>query len=136
MQQAFLERIDHFLATEETLVEKLNKTQAAIQLSDERKGFLDHLRVLIQSDDLSLMIETEKRIISGDLSRYANSGAMVSSLKKAMEAMQVITRHIALVGSKEKYNIVDKATAWQRTAKQDCHSTRLDRQWQAITPAC
>jgi len=73
MRQVFLEHLDHFLTTEETLVEKLKKTQAAIQLSDERKGFLEHLRKLVQSDDLSLMIETERKIIQGDLSRYANS---------------------------------------------------------------
>jgi len=108
MRQEFLDHLDHLLTTEEALVAELRKTQAATHLSDGRSQLLKHLRTLAQSDDLTLMIEVEKNIIQGDLSRYANSTAMVDSLKKALEGMEVIQHHISLVDSKEKYSIINQ----------------------------
>jgi len=63
------------------------------------------------------MIAVEKKIIEGDLSRYANSAAMVSSLKAALEAMQVIAHHLTLVNSKEKYGIVDQSHSMAKNRK-------------------
>jgi len=117
MQAVFLKQLNHFLSTEESLVQNVAKTQAAIELAGERKRFLVHLRALAQSDDLALIIETEKTILEGDLRRYANSRAMVSSLNTALQAMEVIERHLALVANAETYRIVDQSHSMAKNRK-------------------
>jgi len=117
MRQAFLDDLDRLLTSEELFVDALKNSQVAAQLSAGRKQLLSHLRVLAQSDDLPLMIEAEKKIIQGDLSRYANSAAMASSLKKAMEAMHVIEDHINLVGNKDTYRIIDRGYSMAQNRK-------------------
>jgi len=108
MAQEFLDKLEHLLAAEGTFVETLKKTQAARTLSAGRKDLLEHLRALVHSDDLRLIIAAEKKIIEGDLSRYANSAAMVSSLKAAVEAMDIIERHLELVNDRNQYHIIDQ----------------------------
>jgi len=81
MAQEFLDELERLLAAEESFVETLKKTLAARKLSAGRKDLLEHLRTLAKSNDLTLIIAAEKKIIQGDLSRYANSAAMLSSLK-------------------------------------------------------
>jgi len=117
MAQEFLDRLEYLLTKEETLVGKLKETKAARQLSAGRKKLLKHLRTLRQSDDLALIIATEKKIIQGDLSRYANSAAMVSSLKTALEGMEIIEHHLTLVSDKNKYRIIDQAHRMARNRK-------------------
>jgi len=109
MAQAFLEHLDRLLAAEELLVNELKQTQAARKLSSGRKRLLEHLRRLAQSDDIPLIIATEKAIIRGDLSRYANSAAMVGSLNAAMQGMDIVEHHLILLADKEKYSIIDQA---------------------------
>jgi len=117
MRQMFLSRLKHLLIEEEALVESLKNSQVAARLSAGRKRLLAHLRKLAQSDDLPLMIETEREIIEGDLLRYANSAAMVSSLKKALEGMDVIAHHIGLVANREKYAIIDQGHSMAQNRK-------------------
>jgi len=117
MQQDFLDKLRLLLTAEEALVETLKNTQAANQLVDGRKDLLAHLRALSASEDLSLIVATEKEIIQGDLSRYANSAAMVSSLKEALQAMQVIEHHLTLVKNQEKYRIVDQSHSMAKNRK-------------------
>jgi len=117
MQQDFLDKLDYLLTDEEGLVEALKNTRAASRLSASRKQLLNHLRELAQGGDLSLIIKTEKKIIQGDLSRYANSAAMVTSLKAALEAMHVIEHHLTLVASTEKYRIVDQSHSLAKNRK-------------------
>jgi len=117
MQQDFLGKLDRLLTTEELFVDGLKNSRAAARLSAERQRLLEHLRKLAQSDDLPLMIAVEKKIIEGDLSRYANSAAMVGSLKAALEAMQVIAHHLTLVNSKEKYSIVNQSHSMAKNRK-------------------
>jgi len=117
MQQDFLGRIKLLLIAEEGLVDTLKNTRAARRLADGRKRLLAQLRELVSSEDLSLIVATEKEIIQGDLLRYANSTAMISSLNTAMEGMQVIEHHITLVSSKEKYRIVDQSHSLAKNRK-------------------
>jgi len=117
MQQEFLGKLDRLLTTEELFVDGLKNSRAAARLSAERKRLLEHLRELAQSDDLPLMIEVEKKIIEGDLSRYANSAAMASSLKAALEAMRVIAHHLTLIDDREKYRIVDQSHSMAKNRK-------------------
>jgi len=60
MQQAFLNKLKHLLTAEEALVEALKNTQASSQLADGRKQLLAHLCELSTSEDLSLIVATEK----------------------------------------------------------------------------
>jgi len=117
MSREFLDELEHLLAAEESFVEKLKQTQAARQLSGGRKKLLNHLRTLALSDDLALIIATEKQIIQGDLSRYANSAAMVNSLKAALEAMDIIEHHITLVSDNAKYTIIDQGHRMARNRR-------------------
>jgi len=117
MQQDFLGKLDRLLTTEELFVDGLKNSRAAARLSTERKRLLEHLRALVQSDELPLMVEAEKKIIAGDLSRYANSAAMSSSLKAALQAMRVIAHHLTLIDDKEKYRIVDQSHSLAKNRK-------------------
>jgi len=117
MQQDFLGRIKLLLVAEEGLVETLKNTRAARRLADGRKRLLAQLRGLVSSENLSLIVATEKEIIQGDLLRYANSTAMVSSLKTALQAIQVIGHHLILVGDQEKYRIVDQSHSLAKNRK-------------------
>jgi len=117
MAQEFLDKLENLLAAEETFVERLKKTSEASELSTGRKELLNHLRTLVKSDDIALIIATEKTIIEGDLSRYANSAAMVTSLKAALEGMEIIEHHLTLVSDKDKYTIIDQAHRMARNRK-------------------
>jgi len=117
MAQEFLDKLENLLAAEGTFVEALKKTRAAKTLSTGRKELLGHLRTLAQSDDLSLIIATEKKIIQGDLLRYSNSAAMMSSLKAALEGMGIVEHHIALVSDKASYRIIDQGHRMARNRR-------------------
>jgi len=117
MKQEFLDELEHLLTVEESSVEELRNTRASRQLSAGRKDLLTHLRKLAKSDDLALIIAAEKKIIQGDLSRYTNSTAMRSSLKAALEGMEIIEHHLDLISDKEKYTIIDQAHRMTRNRK-------------------
>jgi len=117
MAQEFLSKLGHLLAAEESFVEALKKTTEASELSTGRKELLNHLRQLVTSDDLALIIATEKTIIQGDLSRYANSAAMLTSLKAALEGMDIIKYHLALISDKSKYVIIDQTHRMARNRR-------------------
>jgi len=117
MAREFLDKLEQLLIAEESFVEALKKTTEASELSTGRKELLNHLRALVKSNDLSLIIATEKAIIRGDLSRYANSAAMVTSLKAALEGMEIIEHHLALVSDKDKYRIIDQAHRMARNRR-------------------
>jgi len=117
MQQDALGKLKHLLTAEEALVEKLKETRAAIRLSAGREKLISHLREFVQSDDLSLIVATEKEIIQGDLSRYANSAEMVNSLKAAMEGMEIVEHHITLVSDKTKYRLIDQTHRMAKNRK-------------------
>jgi len=117
MKQEFLDELEHLLTVEESSLEELKKTRAARQLSAGRKDLLTHLRKLAKSDDLALIIAAEKKIIQGDLSRYANSAAMVSSLKAAMEGMDIIEHHITLASNKTQYTLIDQTHRMAKNRK-------------------
>jgi len=117
MVQEFLDELEHLLAAEGSFVETLKKTPAARKLSAGRKKLLEHLSALAKSNDLALIIDAEKKIIQGDLSRYANSAAMVTSLKAALEGMEIIEHHLDLVSDKDKYRIIDQAHRMSRNRK-------------------
>jgi len=117
MHQEFLDQLDQLLTEEEVFVDELKRSRLAAQLAAGRTRLLEHVRGLVHSDDLSLIIKTEKTIIEGDLSRYANSAGMTGSLEAALEAMQIIEHHITLVGDKEKYRLVDQTHRLEKNRK-------------------
>jgi len=67
MQQDFLGRIKFLLVAEEGFVDTLNNTRAARRLADGRKRLLTQLRELVSSEDLSLIVATEKEICCGSI---------------------------------------------------------------------
>jgi len=61
-------------------IEKYSCGKGANRLSD----LLQIIREVSRSNDLSLIIATERTIVEKDLDRHANSPAMTSSLKTAL----------------------------------------------------
>jgi len=108
MNGASLNILDRLLTEEEGLLERLKKTRSAKQLSKGRQKLLTHIRKVGRGHDVSLIIATEKKIIEGDLERYANSKSMTASLQMALDGMNVIQKHLALVNDKDKYPIIDQ----------------------------
>ncbi|WP_375666648.1 hypothetical protein [Bartonella sp. TT121SHDZB] len=53
-------------------------------------------------------IDTESDLIKDDLSRYANSKSMISSLKTALTEIDVVKDHIKLVSNSEKYDAINR----------------------------
>ena len=57
--------------------------------------------------DFDAILEMEKTIINDDLEHYANSRAMVDSLKSALSDIVIIERHASMVGQPNLYAAVD-----------------------------
>ncbi|WP_375614782.1 hypothetical protein [Bartonella sp. AC535YNZD] len=69
------------------------------KLHDVRNDLCSYLRNIEKSGGLSLLIDTERSLVENDLLRYANSKAMISSLKKALMEIDIIKKHIILVSN-------------------------------------
>jgi len=117
MQNSLLEKLNRLLVFEEELTEDLKNTRAAKRIENARNELFEHIREIGRSGDLSLIVATERTIVEGDLTRYANSQAMTSSLKTALNEMAVIERHIGIVDDNAKYLAVDQAYSLPKNRK-------------------
>ncbi|MDP1698361.1 MAG: hypothetical protein Q8L45_11360 [Xanthomonadaceae bacterium] len=117
MAHKAIQKLNRLLAIEEEFAKEMNETVAAKQLQDARGGLLGNIRDAGRSGDLSLIIATERAIVEGDLSRYANSQSMTNSLKTAVNEIAAIERHIGIVDAEATYRTVDHAHSLPRNRK-------------------
>lgn len=85
------------LFEEEIFIRGMRLTSVGQSLSETRKKLLNHIREIVKTSDAPLMIATELAILQNDFDRYANSRAMESSLQSAINEMEVIRRHFAII---------------------------------------
>jgi len=115
----------------------LRKTKPAQRLAKQRKKLCDVLRQVARSRDLALIISIETALLKGDLENYANSKAMHKSLTAALNEMQAVVFHLALVADTEKYRFVNETHNIAKTRQGDmplddarlalaAHRTRLE----------
>jgi len=112
-----LENLDRILSREGGYTQEHSAAPTARKLQAVRAELLEQIREVGRSGDLSLIIATEHAIVEGDLTRYANSQSMTSSLKTALNEIDVIKRHIGIVDDPEKYKEVDQAYSLPRNRK-------------------
>nr|CDP79705.1 hypothetical protein BN1046_00602 [Bartonella schoenbuchensis] len=98
-------------------VKNVEDTLAVKKLHDVRKDLCNYIRNVGQSRDLSLLLNTEYSVVEGDLSRYANSPEMKSSLKTALTEMSVIKEHTAIVADPTQYQLINKAHSLSKHRK-------------------
>ena len=111
-------KLNRLLAAEEKAKEKIQNTEAAVELKRIQTNLLEHIREVGRGGDLGRIIATERAIVEGDLARYANSQPMVSSLKAAIEGIDAIESHIGIVDDKTRYLAVDRAHRLAKNRKQ------------------
>lgn len=102
-------RLDRLLLAEENFAEALRKSAIARRLSRARADIQAHIQETSRRSDLPLMVATERSIVEGDLTRYANSRSMVSSLNAALGEIAALERHMRLVDDITAYKAVDQA---------------------------
>ncbi|ENN90493.1 hypothetical protein [Bartonella schoenbuchensis] len=98
-------------------VKNVEDTLAVKKLHDVRKDLCNYIRNVGQSRDLSLLLNTEYSIVEGDLSRYANSPEMKSSLKTALIEINVVKEHTAIVADPTQYQLINKAHSLSKNRK-------------------
>jgi len=137
MDAKFKAELGELLADELFLYRALRKTKPAQRLARQRKGLADLLRRVARSRDLALIISIETTLLKGDLENYANSKAMHKSLTAALNEMQAVVLHLALVADTEKYRFVNETHNIAKTRQADmplddarlalaAHRTRLE----------
>jgi hypothetical protein len=112
-----LDKMELMLLREATLSKQMAETRVAKRLNATRGSLFVHLHEVGQSGDLPLIVATERAIVEGDLSRYANSQSMTNSLKMAINEIAAIERHISIVDDPEKYRNVDQAHSLPKNRK-------------------
>ncbi|AQX20904.1 hypothetical protein Bcsk_002440 [Bartonella sp. CDC_skunk] len=70
-----------------------------------------------KSGDLSLLLEEERCLVENDFLRYANSKAMVGSLKTALTEIGVIKKHVELVSDPMQYKAINEAYSLPKNRK-------------------
>nr|CDP79678.1 hypothetical protein BN1046_00575 [Bartonella schoenbuchensis] len=98
-------------------VKDVEDTLAVKKLHDVRKVLCNHIRNIGKSNDFLLLLNTEYSVVEGDLSRYANSPEMKSSLKTALTEMSVIKEHTAIVADPTQYQLINKAHSLSKHRK-------------------
>ncbi|WP_407965844.1 hypothetical protein [Bartonella sp. C271] len=89
-------------------MQDLEKTLISKKLHDVRSNLYNHIRDVGKSSNLPLLLDTERDFIKDDLFRYANSKAMVSSLKMALVEIDVIKDHVVLVSDPKQYQSINR----------------------------
>jgi hypothetical protein len=112
-----LAKLYRLLTSEANFTEELKEAPAARKLQGTWNDLLETIREIGRSGDLSLIVATERAIVQSDHDRYANSAAMTSSLKTALNEIDVIEQHIAIVDDQDKYRAVDRAHSLPRNRK-------------------
>ncbi|AQX20896.1 hypothetical protein Bcsk_002360 [Bartonella sp. CDC_skunk] len=77
----------------------------------------DYVRNVGKSDDLSLLLNTERSLVENDLLRYANSQGMISSLKTAIAEIDVVKDHIKIVSNSETYDVINRGYSLPKNRK-------------------
>lgn len=103
------DNLQRLLVAEAEYGEALKETRAAKRLHSSRNDLLQHLREVGRGGDLFQIVATERAIVEGDLTRYANSQAMANSLKTALNEIAAIERQLGIVDDQARYRAVDQA---------------------------
>jgi len=124
-----MDTMDVLLVAEENFHNEIKRTRASQRMRHFRKKMLEYLRRVGRSGDLALIVATEKAIVQGDLDRYANSRAMTSSLKTALDEIAAIERLLGIVDDAEQYRAIDRAHSLKKNRE---HGLPLDEAQQAL----
>ena len=109
--------LNRILSLEEEFIGELYHTSEAQRLRNVHGKLLKLVREVSRSGDLALIIGVEKTIVAGDLTRYANSKAMVNSLNAALAEIAVIERNSDIVQDSARYRAIDQAHSLPRNRK-------------------
>ncbi|GHT86932.1 hypothetical protein AGMMS49543_21390 [Betaproteobacteria bacterium] len=109
--------LQRLLILEEVSAVVVAKTPETAALNSSRSDLLKHVREIGKSNDLAFIVASEKIIVRGDLERYANSPAMVASLKKALAELETVERHLPLVDDPSQYRLVDATHRFPKNRK-------------------
>ena len=112
-----LAALGRILLNENGFVQELAKTSAAKALQAVRGELARHVKTVAQSNQLPLIIATEKTIVEGDLQRYANSPEMVKSLATALNELAVIEQHLAFMADPTQYRAVNETHSLPRNRR-------------------
>ncbi|WP_407965850.1 hypothetical protein [Bartonella sp. C271] len=82
-----------------------------------RNDLHNHICDVGRSGDLSLLLDTEHKVIKNDLFRYANSKAMFASLRTALTELDVIKKHVELVSDPMRYKAINEAYSLPKNRK-------------------
>lgn len=82
-----------------------------------RSDLCNYLRNIGKSGNLSSLLGTERSLVENDLLRYANSKAMISSLKTALMEIDVIKKNVILVSNPAQYKMVNEAYSLPKNRK-------------------
>ncbi|WP_273724048.1 hypothetical protein, partial [Bartonella sp. AU18XJBT] len=105
------------MSQENGYVQDIDNTLLVKQLHSVRNNLRNHIRNVGESGGLSLLIDTERSLVENDLLRYANSKAMISSLKIALMEIDVIKKHVILVSNPAQYKTVNEAYSLPKNRK-------------------
>ncbi|MDR3056473.1 MAG: hypothetical protein LBU53_13960 [Zoogloeaceae bacterium] len=79
------------------------------KLNKARSNLLDHVKRVGKSEDLALMVASEKAIVEDELTNHANSKGMVSSLNAALAELTATEKLLAIVDDEARYKQVDQS---------------------------
>ncbi|WP_208438662.1 MULTISPECIES: hypothetical protein [Bartonella] len=105
------------MSREEGYVKKINDTLASKRLCDVRNDLCNYIRNVGKSGDLSSLLDIERSIIKNDLFRYSNSKSMSNSLKTALTEIDVVKKHVVLVGNPVQYKVINEAYSLSKNRK-------------------
>jgi len=124
-----MDRINLLLIEEENLNNEIKQTLASQRMQRVRKRMHEHLQDIARSNNLALIVATERAIVQGDLDRYANSPAMNASLKTALDEIAAIEQLLGIVGDLEQYRVIDRAHSLKKNRE---NGLPLDEARQAL----
>jgi hypothetical protein len=82
---------------------------SAQNLNKARDNLLNHVREVGNSQNVSLIVASEKAIIEDERKNHANSKGMVSSLNAALMELAAIEKLLAIVDDNTRYRQIDQA---------------------------
>lgn len=103
-----------FLGEQQALIKRENssvaKTVASFQTS-----LSETLKSVGKSNNIDLLLSTERRFLENEMERYANSSPAKGSLEEALEGLSVTEQLVVKVRDPEEYRKVDEAYARPRS---------------------
>nr|WP_275065421.1 hypothetical protein [Bartonella sp. AU15XJBT] len=98
-------------------MQDINNTLVAKKLHDVRSDLYNYLCNIRQSGDILLLTSSERSLIENDFIQYGNSKAMIKSFKNALAYINVIEKHIALVGDPAQYQFINETHSLPKNRK-------------------